>query len=102
MDRMCAWHWPGNIRELQNVIERAVILAKDGVLRVPLHELQPLESGLETPKRLAELQRDAILAALRETRGIIGGRDGAAARLGVKRTTLQSRMQELGIRRPSY
>ena len=103
MEWLCAWHWPGNIRELQNVVERAVILSKDGVLDVPQHELQPSLSSGDGPRdRLAELQRDAILSAFRQANGVIGGADGAAARLGIKRTTLQSRMRKLRISRPGY
>jgi formate hydrogenlyase transcriptional activator len=92
--------WPGNVRELQNVIERAVILAHDGVLRPvlpPWHPpLQPSRIGDRT---LAEVQREYILRVLRDTNWIIGGLHGAAARLGLKRTTLLSRMERLGIAR---
>ncbi len=103
MERLCAWRWPGNIRELQNVVERAVILSKDGLLQVPVGEFQSSgDSGPERMDRLGELQRDAIVGALRDARGIVGGPDGAAARLGVKRTTLQSRMRKLGIHRPGF
>ncbi len=103
MDALCAWDWPGNVRELENVIERAVILSRDGVLRVPRAEFErPTGQRNDPPDRLATLERDAILSALRDARGIVGGPGGAAARLGVKRTTLQSRMRKLGIRRPSF
>ncbi len=107
MEALCRWDWPGNIRELENLIERAVILSGNGPLKVPAADLQPRaapEAGRpeETRDRLAELEREAILAALRAAGGVIAGRDGAAARLGVKRTTLQSRMQKLGIRRRSF
>jgi formate hydrogenlyase transcriptional activator len=106
MDRLSASAWPGNIRELENMIERAVILSRDGVLSVPPHDLQshddPCTEHVRRGNRLKELQRDAILSALREARGIIGGPEGAAARLGIKRTTLQSRMRKLGIRRPPF
>jgi two-component system, NtrC family, response regulator AtoC len=105
IEALSAWDWPGNIRELENVIERATILAKDGVLRVSLGD-QP-RSAARTPApsarrgrrdaTLDDAQRDAILAALRATGGRLAGPDGAANRLGIKRTTLQSRMVKLGI-----
>jgi formate hydrogenlyase transcriptional activator len=102
-----AWHWPGNIRELENVIERAVILSKSGTLQVPEQSLQAsarpqAEAAPSAPQTLRDVERESILRALRESRGVIGGPSGAAARLGLKRTTLQSMMQKLGIRRPSY
>ncbi len=95
------WDWPGNIRELENFIERAVILSKGPVLRPPLGELDMPErpvrdSSLETS------EREHILRVLRETRGKIGGSDGAAARLGLIRTTLNSKMKKLGIERKDY
>ncbi len=94
------WQWPGNIRELENLIERAVILSPGSVLRVPLAELQELtETEHAATTTLEEAEREHILRTLRETRGVIGGRQGAAARLGIKRTTLNSRMQKLGISR---
>ena len=103
MERLCAWRWPGNIRELQNVIERAVILSKDGLLHVPAGEFRSSDDrGPDSIDHLGELQRGAILAALRDARGVVGGPGGAAARLGVKRTTLQSRMRKLGIHRPGF
>jgi formate hydrogenlyase transcriptional activator len=92
--------WPGNVRELQNVIERAVILAHDGVLRPVLPTWQqPLQPSRMGDRTLAEVQRDYILRVLRDTSGVIGGPHGAAARLGLKRTTLLSRMGRLGIAR---
>jgi len=95
------YHWPGNVRELENLIERAVILSPGTVLRVPLAELKPLHdgrgAGLST---LAEAEREHILRALEESAWVLSGSHGAAARLGMKRTTLQSRMQKLGITRP--
>jgi formate hydrogenlyase transcriptional activator len=92
--------WPGNVRELQNVIERAVILAHDGVLRPVLPTWQqPLQPSRMEGSTLAEVQRDYILRVLRDTSGVIGGPHGAAARLGLKRTTLLSRMGRLGIAR---
>jgi formate hydrogenlyase transcriptional activator len=99
--------WPGNIRELENLIERAVILSSGPELRVPLADLRPAfpraSSGPKTPtEQLLDMERQQILTALRESGGVIAGATGAAARLGIKRTTLQSRMQKLGITRPSF
>ncbi len=98
------WSWPGNIRELENLLERAVILTRGPVLYVPLAELQvadeeaaELESGT-----LHEAEREHILRVLREAKGQIGGEDGAAARLGLKRTTLNSKIKKLGIERGDY
>jgi formate hydrogenlyase transcriptional activator len=95
------YHWPGNIRELENLIERAVILSPSPVLHIPLSELKSNPDGhppgLPT---LAEAERDHILRALEESKWVLGGPKGAAAMLGMKRTTLQSRMQKLGISRP--
>ena len=90
--------WPGNIRELQNFIERSVILTSGNILRVQAKELQ-LDSPVaaSTGGTLEEIEREHILQALRETDGVIGGRFGAAFRLGLKRTTLLSRMQKFGI-----
>ena len=103
MEALTEHHWPGNVRELQNVIERAVILSTDGMLRVPLPELtstprasSAAPSGLRT---LEDVERDHILQALRETDWVIGGPEGAAERLGLKRSTLRSRMEKLGISR---
>jgi len=92
--------WPGNVRELENLIERAVILSEGPVLRVPLAELKPAAEASATASNVATLEaaeREHILRALRETHGVIGGPRGAAALLGMKRTTLQSRMRKLGI-----
>ena len=95
------YHWPGNVRELENLIERAVILSPSPVLHIPLSELKSNpdghSAGLAT---LAEAERDHILRALEESKWVLGGPKGAAALLGMKRTTLQSRMQKLGISRP--
>ena len=92
--------WPGNIRELENLIERSVILSQGPDLRVPLGELKVQamapSHGVTT---LEAAEREHILRALRETHGVVGGPAGAAARLGMKRTTLQSRMRKLGIGR---
>ncbi len=106
MEELQEWHWPGNIRELQNVIERAVILSTGSTLHV---SLGPPRNGA---KRRAEAahhesryqagERTMILKALRESNGIIAGPNGAAARLGLKRTTLHAKMQKLGIKRPRF
>ena len=101
MAALCRYAWPGNVRELENAIERAVILTSGPVLRVPVAEFR---RGAVVPSRgdatLEATEREAILRALRETDWVLGGPHGAAARLGLKRTTLQSRMTRIGIRRP--
>lgn len=101
MDALVAWPWPGNIRELQNLVERSVILSQDAELRVPMIELQtsntPVHPG--STQTLENMEREGILAALRACSGVVGGPDGAAARLGLKRTTLHSKMRKLGIER---
>jgi formate hydrogenlyase transcriptional activator len=98
METLVQWHWPGNVRELENIIERAVILTQGPVLRVPVAELKLTSEGPPASVvTLEEAERQHILHALDETQWIIGGPRGAAARLGMKRTTLQSRMQKLGI-----
>jgi formate hydrogenlyase transcriptional activator len=104
LDALGGYHWPGNVRELQNVIERAVILTPDAVLRLPPAEWQRSRSAtdvLPASQRLEDVERTHILQALRDTNWVIGGRHGAAARLGLRRTTLIYRMEKLGIpRRP--
>jgi transcriptional regulator with GAF, ATPase, and Fis domain len=120
LDRLTAYPWPGNIRELENVIERSVILSESGVLAIdecwlsgkatrppPVRPVVvPRSVGMERHQRgrdesegqtLEEIERRAILRALRSTRWVIGGPNGAAGVLGLKRTTLQCRMQKLGI-----
>ncbi len=98
-----SWSWPGNIRELENFVERSVILSEGTVLRVPLAELRPLEAESGFRKgTLEELEREYILQVLRQVGGVIAGSNGAAAKLGMKRTTLQSKMQRLGIEREEY
>ena len=100
------WEWPGNIRELQNVIERAVILSPDTTLVLPLQDVQPrapkTSSRSKSGATFKDAEREAILRALRESDGVIAGPKGAAARLGLRRTTLQSKMRKLGIQRPNY
>jgi len=94
------YHWPGNIRELENIIERAVILSSGVELELPLSELKPARSTAATPvSTLEDAERKHILSALEQADWVIGGPQGAAARLGMKRTTLHSRMQKLGISR---
>lgn len=102
MKVLTRYHWPGNIRELQNVIERAVILSSGPVLNVPLSDLKPRETtnGATSNGTLEDAQRKHILAVLEETRWVLGGDNGAASRLGIKRSTLQFRMRKLGISRP--
>jgi formate hydrogenlyase transcriptional activator len=109
-----AYPWPGNVRELENFIERAVIVTSGSTLAAPLGELKkarqapqparvpsaaPSESAAE-PTSLVDVEREHITKVLRETKWVVGGPKGAAARLGMSRTTLQSKMQKLGISRP--
>ena len=94
-----AYPWPGNVRELQNIVERAVILSDGGVLPNPLAAARPL-SG-KGPATLEASERAAILTALEATGWVVAGPEGAAARLGVRRTTLINKMKRLGIERPS-
>ena len=103
MRALTRWDWPGNIRELENYIERAVILTKGPVLRAPLGELEMAdEMSPVRDSSLEATEREHILRVLRETGGKIGGSDGAAARLGLIRTTLNSKMKKLGIERKDY
>lgn len=103
MEALTRYHWPGNIRELQNVVERSVIISKGATLTVALNELKPDEgpkanlSCEALQQILSETERTQILRALERSNWVVGGPNGAAARLGIKRTTLQSRMQKLGI-----
>ena len=101
MEALARYHWPGNVRELENLIERAVILARGPVLHVPLPEDRIFaETPAAPPITLEAAERDHILRALRSTNWVIAGPSGAAVRLGMKRTTLQSRMAKLAIVRP--
>jgi formate hydrogenlyase transcriptional activator len=124
METLKRYSWPGNVRELQNFVERAVILSRGSVLELPLVELrEPVAADGAAVSRptsvptsmttapgsdaaepsagsLDAVQRGHILQVLRDARWVIGGPGGAAARLGMKRTTLQSRMRKLGIERP--
>jgi formate hydrogenlyase transcriptional activator len=103
MNALTNWHWPGNVRELENFIERSVILSDSTVLRAPLAELEieMLEGG-SSDHTLDTAERLHILGVLRETGGLLSGPTGAAHRLGLKRTTLQSKMQRLRIAREDY
>jgi len=93
-----AHHWPGNIRELQNFIERAVLFSPGSVLRLPLDLKQMVKQSSESPSRtLADADREHILETLTQTDWLIGGQDGAANRLGLPRTTLIYKMRKLGI-----
>ena len=98
MDALMGWDWPGNVRELENFIERSVILTQGSVLVSPLSEMRPMaEEKQSTDQTLEAAEREHILRALRESHGQIGGMSGAAMRLGMKRTTLQSKLKHLGI-----
>jgi transcriptional regulator with GAF, ATPase, and Fis domain len=102
MEAFKSYSWPGNIRELQNMLERAVILADDGVLPNPLPPL-PLRSMARAagPMTLRDSERALILQTLEGCRWVVGGPNGAAASLGLRRTTLYQRIKRLGIRPPS-
>ena len=103
MEPLVRYAWPGNVRELQNFIERAVILSARTVLRAPTSELQASHAGvaINMPMTgLQEVERDHIVRALEASNWVVGGRNGAAARLGMKRTSLAYRMQKLRINRP--
>src|SRR5271170_6714375 len=101
MSALCSYDWPGNIRELQNRIERAVILSKDGVLSnpSPMPESQAV-SFCPFPTNLKEIERTTILSALEDRGWVVGGSEGAAAKLGLPRTTLIAKMERFGICRP--
>lgn len=105
MSTLCAYPWPGNVRELEHLMERSVILSGGGALDVPLIELRPAEPPARAAVdahagSLRQAQRDHILAALNDCKWVVGGAAGAAARLGMKRTSLQYTMQRLSITRP--
>ena len=105
MEALKRWSWPGNIRELENFLERAVILTRGPALYIPVAELEIEEENtepfVETSTHEAA-ERDHILRTLRDTKGMIAGDHGAAARLGLKRTTLNSKIKKLGIERSDY
>jgi formate hydrogenlyase transcriptional activator len=100
MELLCRWPWPGNVRELQNVIERAVILSQSPTLTVSRAEFEAAPQPGSMPVTLEDAEREHILRALDQSGWVIGGAQGAAARLGLKRTTLVSTMRRLGIARP--
>jgi formate hydrogenlyase transcriptional activator len=97
MSVLCAGQWPGNLRELENFMERAVMLTPGSTLRVPLAELEALHE-----ESLQAAERKHILRVIRDSKGVIGGPGGAAKRLAVKRTTLNSKLKKLGINRDTY
>jgi formate hydrogenlyase transcriptional activator len=97
LNKIMGWHWPGNIRELENFVERAVILTRGATLQFPLDELKNGGAKSAAPKIVRSSERDQIVRVLNESNGQVGGPNGAAARLGLKRTTLISRMKKLGI-----
>lgn len=99
LDALVNWEWPGNIRELEHMVERAVILSPGPVLNVPVAELRPTDGDGTNLQRLDDAEREHILRVLRESGGVIGGATGAANRLGLKRTTLHFKMKKLGISR---
>ncbi len=100
MEILQNWNWPGNIRELENMIERMVILSKSEVLADPPAELDGPQDLAED--NLTEMERDHIIRVLRETRGVLSGAEGAASRLGIKRTTLQSMLKRFNIEVEDY
>jgi formate hydrogenlyase transcriptional activator len=97
MRKLSAWHWPGNIRELENFIERSVILTHGSALQVPIGELSGGSNSTPAAGGRADDDRTEILRVLKETNGRVAGTQGAAERLGLKRTTLISRMKKFGI-----
>ena len=101
MEILVQWAWPGNIRELENFVERSVILTPGLVLQVPLSELHAEPEPGESVT-LRDKERERILRALRDCHGQLGGLNGAAVRLGLKRTTLQSKLTQFGINPGSY
>jgi formate hydrogenlyase transcriptional activator len=103
LSALSSYPWPGNIRELQNIIERAVILSNDGVLPNPLPKAEAQDAIMPpTTTTLRDTERTLILSTLESVGWVIGGPKGAAAKLGLKRTTLIHKMQKLGISRPSF
>ena len=98
MNALLEWSWPGNVRELENLMERSVILSEGNALHVPLAELRATAGYFSHPDHtLDSAERAHIIGVLRETGGVLSGPNGAARRLGLKRTTLQSKMQRLKI-----
>jgi formate hydrogenlyase transcriptional activator len=101
MDAIQHQPWPGNVRELQNFVERAVIQSPNSVFRPPIHELAAIAetASRSVARTLEEVERDHIIETVRASNGVISGKNGAAIRLGMKRTTLLSKMLRLGIKR---
>ena len=99
MTALVRHNWPGNIRELQNFIQRSVIMTSGAELGAPVAELVDRRPSIPGVSTLADAERAHIISTLRDTNWVVGGRDGAAARLGVLRTTLISKMRKLGISR---
>jgi formate hydrogenlyase transcriptional activator len=97
MKRLAAWHWPGNIRELENFIERSVILTPGSALQLLVSEIGSNGGVLPVPGSRQSDEHEEILRVLKDTRGRVAGPQGAAARMGIKRTTLISRLKKLGI-----
>ena len=102
MNALMAWDWPGNIRELGNFIERAVILSPGDTLTAPLAELAPPRVGGAPGLTFRDSERNAIISALKAAKGKVSGKDGAAERLALKRTTLLNKMHKLSIARSDY
>jgi formate hydrogenlyase transcriptional activator len=104
MEALLDWHWPGNVRELENFIERCVILTEEGTtLHAPLAELKPEAARLAVVDiTLEAAEREHIIRVLRQCGGLVSGTRGAALKLGLKRTTLQSKMRKLRISRKDY
>jgi formate hydrogenlyase transcriptional activator len=102
MRKLSSWHWPGNIRELENFIERSVILTHGTALQAPISELSNNGRTVPVIDTREANERDEIVRILKVTNGRVAGPDGAAARMDIKRTTLISRMKKLGIDRARY
>jgi len=102
MNTLVNWTWPGNVRELENMIERSVILSQGPILTVPLGELRLAVQNSHHDGSLESVRRENIVRVLRETGGVLAGPWGAAAQLGLKRTTLYSRIKKMGISREEY
>jgi len=104
MDMLKRWSWPGNVRELENLMERSVIMTEGSALRVSCGDLRstPVRESPQPDDSLNQAEREHIIRILRECNGVLSGPNGAALRLGLKRTTLQSKMQRLNINRSDY
>ena len=101
MEALVRYPWPGNIRELQNMVERAVILANDGVLANPFASSGTQPTATAAPTKLKDHERAFIVHTLEEVGWVVGGQNGAAAKLGLKRTTLMHKMKMLKIEKPA-